>query len=165
MKTLILVRHAKSSWDNAEQTDFERPLNARGLADAPIMASRLKLHVPQIDSLISSTAVRALTTAELFAPAFGKQLKEIVLRPALYHASPEVLLQTVKAIPSNIEVAALFSHNPGISYFANSLSNFNMIDMPTCGVFVVQANIEHWQSFELGTNTHQAFLYPKQIQG
>lgn len=162
MKTLILVRHAKSSWDSAADTDFDRPLNKRGHADAPIMAQRLQQVVPTIDVLVSSTANRAYTTAQYFAPVFGIQIQHIVAKDELYHASPEVLLQTVKALPSTANTVAIFSHNPGISYFANSLSNFNIIDMPTCGVFVVQADIDNWEQFSIGVNTHLAFLFPKQ---
>lgn len=161
MKTLILVRHAKSSWDGTAETDFNRPLNKRGHADAPIMAERLKEVVNKLDLLVTSTANRAYTTAQYFAPHFGISFNRIVAKDELYHASPEVLLQTVKALPNTANTVAIFCHNPGISYFANSLSNFNIIDMPTCGLFVVQANIETWEQFELGVNTHRAFLFPK----
>lgn len=163
MKTLILIRHAKSSWDSTAETDFARPLNKRGHEDAPVMAKRLQEVVPGIDLLVSSTANRAYTTAQYFAPVFGIRFNHIIAKDELYHASPEVLLQTVKGLPNAANTVAIFSHNPGISYFANSLSNFNIIDMPTCGIFIVQAAIDTWEQFSIGVNSHVAFLFPKQL--
>src|SRR4051812_25574812 len=87
MKKLLIIRHAKSSWDPAVPKDFDRTLNERGHKDAPVMAKRLLKRDIEIDSLVSSPAVRALTTASYFAEAYDKKLKHITQVPALYHPS------------------------------------------------------------------------------
>lgn len=95
MKTLLVIRHAKSSWDNVSQDDFDRPLNSRGHHDAPEMARRLLARQMQIDTFISSTAVRAFTTATYFAKAYRLSEKKIIAVPELYHASVAVLFRTI----------------------------------------------------------------------
>ena len=90
MKTLILVRHAKSSHSFGLPSDFDRPLNERGFREASEMGKKLFKKKIQIDLFISSPAVRAKTTAELFVAEYNRKLKEIVLMPSLYHAGPKI---------------------------------------------------------------------------
>lgn len=159
-KILLLIRHAKSSWDNVMLSDFDRPLNDRGKKDAPKMAKRLLEKKVSIDAFISSPAKRAKKTAELFIEEFGRG--EIILVPALYHASVDDFYEAIHAIDNTFQSAAVFSHNPGISAFAKELiSDAAIDDMPTCSIFAVKAAIENWGDFKTGTRKLWFFDYPK----
>ncbi|QNA44181.1 SixA phosphatase family protein [Lacibacter sediminis] len=162
MKSLLLIRHAKSSWDNPTQNDFDRPLNARGLKDAPMMAQRLLERKIKIDAFISSPAVRAKQTCSLFMQTFKVDETIMQLQSQLYLAAPDVLMQTITGIPASISSAAIFSHNDGITEFANTLTNTSVDNMPTCSVFAVKADIDNWKDFAKAKKEFWFFDYPKQ---
>jgi phosphohistidine phosphatase len=161
MKSLLLIRHAKSSWDNAFQKDFDRPLNERGHKDAPAMAKRLAGEKVEIDAFISSPAVRALSTAAYFAKVYGKKEKDIITFSELYQAAPKTFHQVIKKTDDALNSIAVFSHNPGITDLANELTDSRIDDMPTCAIFAVHADIEHWKDFEKSKITLWFFDYPK----
>ena len=161
MKSLIIIRHAKSSWDINGQHDFDRPLNERGLKDAPNMALRLLKKNISIDAFISSPANRALTTATLFAKTFGVKEKNIIQAPELYHANAETFFKVIQSLNNNFNIAALFSHNPGITYFINELTTTQIDNMPTCGVFAVKIKSNEWKNFESAEKEFWFFDYPK----
>ncbi len=161
MKKLLIVRHAKSSWDDISQKDFDRPLNDRGHRDAPKMAKRLLKDDVAIDALITSTALRALTTAEYFAEAFDIKKKNIIQEPSLYLAEPKVFFEIISKIDDDHKTVAIFSHNPGITEFANQLSNTRVDDMPTCAIFAVKADIKNWKEFAEAEKKFWFFDYPK----
>ena len=112
MKTLIVVRHAKSSWDDPELPDIERPLNARGEHDAPRMAKRLKEKGLLIDAVVTSPAVRTTATCDVFIERIGIDKKNVRSVRELYHADDEVILSVVQKFNNNNDVAMLFGHNP-----------------------------------------------------
>lgn len=159
MKTLLLVRHAKSSHNFGFSSDFDRPLNDRGFREASEMGKKLFKKKIQIDQFISSPAIRAKTTAELFAAEYDRKMKEIIFIPSLYHAGSPNFLSVVNSLDDNIYHAALFSHNPGITEFASSLTNTQIIHMPTCSVFAVSAEIDRWTDF--GTADKQFVFFYK----
>ena len=161
MKRVIVVRHAKSSWDDASVPDFERPLNERGKHDAPAMAKRLLEKKVEIDAFISSPAKRAKKTASLFAKEFGKHKDDIILVDALYHAGPEEFYEAIGNAPAKAKTIAIFSHNPGITDFVNSLTDTRIDDMPTCAVFAVKAPVSDWNEFRQATREFLFFDYPK----
>lgn len=161
MKTILLVRHAKSSWENFSVTDEERPLNERGKKNAPEMAKRLLKKDIKIDAFISSPAKRARSTAEYFAEEYGISKKKIIFVPGLYMATPGVFINTIQNAPGDAKTIAIFSHNNGITDFANMLSDARIDNMPTCSVFAVKADIADWHSFEPGNNSFYFFDYPK----
>jgi len=163
MRQLFIIRHAKSSWENMLQKDFDRTLNERGMRDAPAMAKRLVDKGISIDKFVSSTAVRAFTTAKFFAKAYHQKESEIIAVHGLYHAGEDVFYKTIKALDNKINSVALFSHNPGITYFVNKLTNSRIDEMPTCGIFAIQAPIEKWEDFEEGNNKFWFFDYPKNV--
>lgn len=161
MKKLFIIRHAKSD-QRFFGNDFERPLNERGSSDAPLMAKRLLEKKCKIDALVSSPAIRAKKTAELFAETLGMPANGIIFISALYHASPEVFYNVVAALPDAINNVAVFSHNPGITYFINSLNAGTKIDnLPTCGTFAVSVYTEKWGSFNKAKKEFSFFVYPK----
>lgn len=161
MKTLLIIRHAKSSWDQPGISDFERPLNERGKKDAPQMAKRIKDKGIHLDLVLSSPAKRAKKTARYFAEEFGFKKEDINLVEALYGATQTEFLQTVKEIDDRYNTVALFSHNPGISDFASSLTNVKVDDMPTCAVFALQVETESWKNFPDAEKNFLFFDYPK----
>jgi phosphohistidine phosphatase len=161
MKTLILVRHAKSSWDSSVLTDFDRPLNERGKHDAPQMAKKLRQREIEIDLFISSPAKRAKKTAEIFMHEFGVKEKNLLTMPALYEASVEIFLEVVREIKDKSNTVVLFAHNPGITDFINLLECYSVYDMPTCGVFALKIKSKKWQDVKDAEKEFLFFDYPK----
>ena len=163
MKTLILIRHAKSNWDNVLLTDFERPLNDRGKNDAPVMAKRVKDRKVKIDRFISSPAKRAKKTASIFMDEYGMKEKDLVLLPSLYEASVNNFYDAVENINDKDDAVALFSHNPGITDFVNTLTEKNIDNMPTCGVFAIKIKTKKWQDFKKAEKEFLFFDFPTNV--
>jgi phosphohistidine phosphatase len=162
MKTLLLIRHAKSSWDDTSLSDFDRPLNERGKADAPKMGKRLRKNNVKIDAFISSPAKRAKKTAECFINEYDRNPGEIIFISSLYDASVSDFNAAIKIIDDKYISAALFSHNPGITSLANELiSGTNLDNMPTSSVFAVKADVEKWKDFSKAKKEFLFFDYPK----
>jgi phosphohistidine phosphatase len=156
MKTLILVRHAKSSHSFGFSSDFDRPLNDRGFREASEMGKKLFKKKILIDLFVSSPALRAKTTAELFAAEYNRKMKEILFVPSLYHADPVQFSEMIRSLTDDCEQVAIFSHNPGITEFASSLTNTHITQMPTSSVFAVSAEIDQWNDF---AQAKKQFLY------
>jgi phosphohistidine phosphatase len=161
MKTLLIIRHAKSSWDLTGTADIDRPLNDRGKRDAPAMARRLIKAGITIDRFVSSPARRASQTAELFVREFGKKEKGIRFIPDLYHAAPPVFREVVAGLDDKDDIVAIFSHNPGITAFVNMLTEVRVDNMPTCAIFAVKSPVEHWNEFLSTSPEFSFFDYPK----
>lgn len=161
MKTIYLVRHAKSSWKNPELDDFDRPLNKRGKRDAPYMGELLRKKGVAPDLLISSPANRAFTTAKQVAKALEYPLDKLMLDSGIYHASEKDLLRIVKNVPEHLNSVMLFGHNPGFTWFSNVLSGTNLENIPTSGA--VQISFEHdsWKKIGAESGTLDWFEYPK----
>ena len=162
-KTLLLVRHAKSDWQDASLDDFDRPLNERGKKDAPFMAQRMLDSKVPIDLFVTSPARRARKTAKIFAKVYGRKKDEIVLRDELYLAGQEVFFDTVSHTADQFNHLAIFSHNPGITYFANELTNARIDNIPTCGIFAVKAQCNSWAEFRDAPKEFWFFDFPKQL--
>jgi phosphohistidine phosphatase len=161
MKSILLVRHAKSSWENAAMKDFDRVLNDRGNKDAPMMAKRLQDKKFDIDLFVSSPATRAYTTAKYFHEIFNSKKELLVTVPELYHASVADFYQTIHSLDNRFDTVAIFSHNPGITEMVNSLGVAKVDNMPTCAVFAVRADINNWSDFEQSPRHFWFFDYPK----
>lgn len=161
MKTLLTIRHAKSSWENAIVNDMERPLNERGRRDAPAMAQRLLKSGVRIDLFISSPAKRAKTTAELFVHEFGGKKEDILFVPDLYHAPAQTFRDVIVTLDNRFDTIALFSHNPGITAFVNTLTSVRVDNMPTCGIFAVKSEAASWDEFVKAGKEFWFFDYPK----
>src|SRR5438094_9352940 len=148
MKTLFLIRHAKSSWDDTALPDKDRPLNDRGKRDAPKMGKRLAKRDVKPDLILSSPAKRALTTAEIIAKKLDYKLKDIVVDDRLYAGAVNDLLNVVHKLGDKLERVMLFGHNPELTEFAHRFSS-EITHMPTCAVAEVHVRYEvvvrHWQ--------------------
>ena len=145
MKTLTLVRHAKSSWKDTSLRDRERPLNKRGKRDAPIMGQRIAAEGIRPSLIVSSPAVRAWTTAKVIAQELGYPLEFLQREDDLYLASLDTFLDVVAAQEAGFHNLMLFGHNPGLTDFANYLSPGLTPNVPTAGVVSVQFDRDDWQ--------------------
>lgn len=163
MKTLFLLRHAKSSWEDPDLKDFERPLNERGLADVPVMAGRFQGRDCRLTTIISSPATRAKTTASLFAKAIRLPQDELASNPELYFAGAAMFLKATQLLDEESSAAMLVGHNPAITEFANSLANCDIENVPTCGLVEISLPHENWADVDYGSGTLVNFDYPKRL--
>ena len=165
MKQLLLVRHAKSDWGDPSLNDFDRPLNERGKKDAPVMANRLLDKKIKIDAFIASPAKRAKKTASVFAKEYKIGKDKIILKEELYGAGPTIFYDVISNVSDKLDCIAVFSHNPGITDFANSLTEKQIDNIPTSGIFAVKINAKHWKDFEKAEKEFWFADYPKAEQG
>ncbi len=164
MKVIYLVRHAKSSWHDHSLRDFDRPLNERGIRDAPRMGKRLKEREIAPNLMVSSPAVRAFTTCKEIAGVLGYGENRMVTDKRIYHASEEVLLRIIQEFNENYESVMLFGHNPGLTDFTNLLLNENIMNIPTCGVVAGKLNIKNWNEAKAGCGKLLFFDFPKKYK-
>lgn len=167
MKRLILVRHAKSSWSDADLADFDRPLNERGKKDAPRMGKRLKERSTHPDIMLTSPAVRALHTCQVIAEVLDFPLAKIKTDRDLYHASDDQLLRVISRLPETSDkeqIVMLFGHNPGLTEFAERLLNETFDNIPTCGVVSAVLQVEKWKDVFWGCGKKEYFDFPKNKQ-
>lgn len=158
MKTLFLIRHAKSDWENALLSDIERPLNTRGYAAANLMSLRFKT-TP--DLIITSPAVRAASTALIFARNLGYDPNSISIKKELYDSSVKDYLSVIKQIDHRFSNVLLFAHNPLISDTADQLCQSLPMEMPTCAVAGIQFSTESWSSIKPRSGELILFDYPR----
>ena len=162
MKTLYLLRHAKSSWKFPELDDFDRPLNKRGQGDAPLMGKRLQRQNILPDLIISSPARRAKHTAQEVAQSMGYSSTAILYDEAVYEASAETLLTTLQTVDNRVAVLLLAGHNPGLTDLANKLTPHYIDNIVTAGVVAIQFLTDDWA--KVGKSSPGQFLwydYPK----
>lgn len=144
MKTLTILRHAKSSWDDQGLTDFDRPLNARGQRDAPDMGSRMKAADIRPSLIISSPAVRAWQTAKLVAAELNYPTEFLQREPDLYHASTSRLFEVIARQDEGFNSIVVVGHNPGLTELANALVPGLTSNLPTSGYMSVLIDTETW---------------------
>lgn len=161
MKTLFLLRHAKSSWADPDLKDFERPLSARGAKDVPVMADRFLQRHSAVDCIICSPATRTKTTAKLFAKHIRYPLDDIVSNPELYFAGAPMFLKATRLVDDDVNSAMLIGHNPAITEFVNEMANAEIINIPTCGLVELSLPIENWADVKMGDATIIIYDYPK----
>ena len=148
MKSLTIVRHAKSSWKNRGLSDRERPLNKRGNRDAPIMGQRLAAAGIRPSQIISSPAVRAWTTARIFAKELGYPTEFLQREDGLYLASLDNLLDVIATQDSGFNNLMLFGHNPGLTDLVNYLVPGLTNNLPTAGVVSVELDCDDWMLYD-----------------
>jgi len=164
VKDVCFVRHAKSNWDNPGLKDFDRPLDQRGLKDAPVMAHQMKKLGLIPDLIITSGANRAKSTAEFFQNEFKLPKEKFWIRNELYEASPDEVYEVLKSAPDEAAFVYLFGHNPTFTWVANNLSGVHIDNVPTCGVVHAQCMIASWKKFKPEYAGFVGFHYPKQFQ-
>ena len=166
MKTVYLVRHAKSSWDNAFTSDFDRPLNQRGRNNAPAMGLFLSRKMPMPHLIISSPANRALSTAQLIAEQWGYDINGIIEQPALYWFDYNVapIVDIITQIPDHHQSVMLVGHNPTFTHLGNHLlGQHRFDDIPTCAVICLSYDIDNWHNIGSTKPELTFYVYPKLI--
>ncbi len=164
-KTLFIVRHAKSSWDEAGLDDRERPLNERGKEEAPKMGKHLAGYSVKPDLITSSPAVRALKTAEKIAKELGFKKSDVVADEGIYTFNGGSLMDVVRGFDDRYKSVMMVGHNPAITSFANELSNAGIDNIPTCGVVLLRLDTAKWKDVGKGAGTLLEFDYPKKLWG
>ena len=160
MKTLYLVRHAKSSWKNPGCSDIERPLNKRGKRDAPLMGNKLKEKGIIPGLIVTSPAKRAANTAKTIAVEIGFSEKEILINENIYEASSAELINVIHNFDNKYNSIMMFGHNPAFTMLNNYLTDHYIDNIPTCGVVGIQFN-SSWKSVQSGSGKSLFFIYPK----
>ncbi|MCZ6711089.1 MAG: histidine phosphatase family protein [Gammaproteobacteria bacterium] len=158
---LWVIRHAKSSWADAGLTDFERPLNKRGNADAQRMANWFATQSDPATWIWTSDAARALATSEFVAQGFAAAGPQAISDHRLYHASAETALDTLRETPSDIDSVALVAHNPGLTSLVNLLAAAHtIVNLPTFGVarFDIAGD---WHELGVARATLELMMAPK----
>ena len=150
MKTVYIVRHAKSSWKYNGIKDIDRPLKKRGINDSYLISKVLQKKVSSPDVFISSCANRALHTAMIFTYTFNYPLANLKISKSLYSFSDGYLIKTVKALDDSFDSAIIFSHDHGINDFVNKFGNKYLDHIPTCGVIGLRFDISHWKNIKSG---------------
>jgi len=163
MRILTLIRHAKSSWDDPEVADFDRPLNARGFRDASRMSLIFRKKLPPIELLVTSPALRARTTATMLAEGMDYPLDRIVTESRLYEASLDTLSDLVSGLDNRYSHVALVAHNPGLENLAGYLGS-DADHLPTCSAVTLEFAVDDWRAVGPRSGTRLAFEYPKKYR-
>lgn len=161
MKKLFLLRHAKSSWEDHGLSDFERPLNERGLTAAPFMGETMRSRELLPDVIIASPAKRAKQTAELVRSAALID-SELLFDGRIYAASTSELLEVVLELENDFNIAMMVGHNPGFENLVRVLTGEFEI-MPTAALALIDLQIEQWRDIAPGSGNLQSVLRPKEL--
>ena len=161
MKTLLLLRHAKSSWDHPSMRDFDRPLADRGKRDAPRIGRALKERGPAPDLIISSPAARARETVEAVIKSAGLTAS-LQFDESIYDASLAELMRLVRGLPDQTSCVLMVGHNPGFEGLVNRLTGASE-RMPTAALASIEFQVDHWQDVEDGQGKLLSVLIPRQL--
>ncbi len=161
MKNIVLIRHAKSSWD-LPLPDTQRPLSNRGIKDAHLVAEQVHKILPKSTIVWSSTAKRAQNTAQIFAEHLHIPLESIIFKDTLYTFDERNLTQTIVKCNNAYDNLIIFGHNNAITDFVNKFGSLKIDNVPTSGVVFLQFSIKNWQELNKGITLHA--LFPKDIK-
>jgi len=167
-KTLYLVRHAKSSWNDASLSDRERPLSKRGISNVPLMAARLAELIKQEDGefpapqrVISSPARRAMSTAKRICTALGFSSTSIDIEERLYFRGPGAMMDIITEQPSDVDAIMLIGHNPDLTDLHNQLNPVETDNLPTCAIVTLHFECESWEHVTQKKGCMVNYDYPK----
>lgn len=171
MRTLYLMRHAKSDRGNPELSDIDRPLAPRGRRDAPAMAAYMREHDYRPDLILCSPATRTRETLALLQPALGSDTR-VEYDRKMYPGSPDVMLKRLRDVAETIGSVLVIGHNPGLERFAAALAPRGdrralarmREKYPTCGLAVIHLHIDRWEQTDLGSGTLTDFMVPAGLE-
>ena len=169
MKNLFIVRHAKSDWSHVGMRDHDRALSERGLHDAPLMAALLKEVLISLDisplevQMMSSSALRAQTTAAFFATEFGQSAENLHIESDIYEADLSDIFYAIGQLEADKNTAFLFGHNPTLTYFVSQFAEKVIVNMPTCGVSLLQSTSENWANLNRQNTKMTNYWFPKLV--
>jgi len=164
MKTLVVIRHGKSSWDHPELKDYHRPLKQRGVNNAFTVAKELIRREVSPDLMLSSPAIRALDTAIIIATNLQYPLEKISTDQNIYHASAQELLNVLSKVDDTNETVFFFGHNPAFTSLANRLQKEQLFNLPTCGAMGIELTIESWSDIGKASGKQLFKFIPKKLK-
>ena len=162
MKSLFLLRHAKSSWDNPQHSDFERPLSKRGISDAILLSKYIQKHSISFDLILSSPSERTQSTLDLVS-SYLNPIPSTVFKESIYHASASALSQLIKEQDEEINNVLVIGHNPGLHILTESLTDESIIKFPTCA-FAKLTNFNHWKDLDAGILNCESLITPRELK-
>jgi phosphohistidine phosphatase len=161
MKTVFIMRHAKSSWKDTHLADHQRPLNKRGKKAAPEMGKRLNERGVRPDAIVSSDARRAMETAASMAAMLGLSSNDIQEDPDLYDAPPNRILSVIHRFMDNWKQVIVVGHNPGLTELANRFYPYPIANIPTAGIVELGFKIASWLEIDRENLEFSSFDFPK----
>lgn len=164
MKTLYITRHAKSSWENESLSDHQRPLIPKGIKRTQLVADYLLEKNGNIDLILSSSAVRALETAKLFAQKLNYPQENIRIEENIYHASLDSLSELLYSVSNKVKSVMLVGHNPTFTYFANYFLDQKLDWLPTSGIVCVEFDTEQWENLHIAKKTINFVITPRMLK-
>ena len=162
MKSLFLLRHAKSSWDNPQHSDFERPLSKRGISDAILLSKYIQKHSISFDLILSSPSERTQSTLDLVLSSLNP-IPSTVFKESIYHASASALSQLIKEQDEEINNVLVIGHNPGLHILTESLTDESIIKFPTCA-FAKLTNFNHWKDLDADILNFELLITPRELK-
>lgn len=160
-KTLFVLRHAKSAWDDVNKSDFDRPLTFKGISDAAKLAGKQQNELKGIELVISSSANRTAHTATIFCSTAGVPLERIVLNNSFYETTVIEVLHIVRTISNDIKCAMLVGHNPTFTSLVNQFLSQSIDNLPTSGLVRLDFNAESWSEIQKGNLQSSWIDFPK----
>ena len=164
MKTIYIVRHAKSSWDISDMPDEKRPLLEKGKKRTKRVIDYLHGHDIKVDYIISSHAVRALETAKIIAHALNYPTEDIKIDKKVYYASGNSLYDQFYDMPSRYNSIMIVGHNPSLTDFANQFLKEPIENLPTSGIVSITFDTEKWEEIPLAKRKTNFILFPKELE-
>lgn len=166
MKTIYIIRHAKSSWKFPDLGDKLRPLNKRGYQSASLIGNALLKRKIQLDTIISSPATRALSTAQIISTILRYKIKDIQIEESFYTFSDsgKIIFDHLKSLPDKINTVAVFGHNSTLENIAHHVSNGEIFHFPTCAVLALTFDSSSWSKINLDRVTLNYLMTPKQLE-
>ncbi len=163
MKLLYILRHAKSDWVDFSVSDFDRTLSERGERDVPKMGDFLAKKGTLLDRIISSSAVRAKTTALKIAPYVKYSVENIIFEQVLYLAEQNTIKYLIQNQPDEVKKLMIVGHNPGLTDIVNTLISTKIDEIPTAGIVALRFSTEKWSEISKENATFWFFESPKLI--
>jgi phosphohistidine phosphatase len=164
MKTLYLIRHAKSDRSDESLSDYDRPLSKRGMKDAPLMGSKLLEKGIYPDLILSSPALRAKTTAIAFAQALSYPSESIRFEHDLYACDVQTILSIIRDVSDSVDTLMVFGHNPEFTECANFITGGDIDNIPTCGIVEIRLLKDDWKSIGENSAELSGFDFPKKYR-
>ena len=162
MKNLFLLRHAKSSWDNAVLADFDRPLSKRGISNAIQLSEYIQKHSISFDLVLSSPSERTQSTLDLVLSSLDP-IPTATLKESIYHASASCLSQLIKEQDDEIKNLLVVGHNPGLHILTETLTHESIVKFPTCA-FAKITNFNHWKDIDAAILNLESLITPKELR-
>jgi phosphohistidine phosphatase len=163
-KTLVIIRHAKSTWEYGHISDLDRPLKEIGISNTILVSSKLKDLKIVPDLVISSPAVRALHTALIVSRELGYPAGKIQIDPGFYSESEDDILGLIKVVGDNVNTLFVFGHNPGFTFLSNYFLNHSIDNLPTSGVVILNFKTDKWSSLSKGCVVDENLILPKELK-